>query len=214
MSTKTVEQIVEERGIKEILHFTTNHGILGILATNALLPNSKLKEEDTLAFIFKQNSATRRERDRVWLDYVNLSVTKLNQSFYDYSENRHKDSDIFWAILSFSPKILSNEGVYFTTTNNIYPSCRRGVGTSGLEAMFNNPVEGYYQQMYPRTDEHQDSWTTCEQAEVLYPNSLSLEFLDCIYVKDDASKHGVMAQMAALNKKFSVIVAPEKFTTS
>ncbi len=58
----SISEIVKARGITEVIHFTTNHGMLGILVTNALLPNSKLKEEDTLAFIFKQNSETRKEK--------------------------------------------------------------------------------------------------------------------------------------------------------
>ncbi|NNN80889.1 DarT ssDNA thymidine ADP-ribosyltransferase family protein [Vibrio sp. 11-4(1)] len=211
----SISEIVKARGITEVIHFTTNHGMLGILVTNALLPNSKLKEEDTLAFIFKQNSETRKEKNRKWLDYVNLSISKLNQSFYDYSEYRHRAQEMFWVILSFSPDILEHEGVYFATTNNIYPSCKRGIGAEALEFMFADPVEGFYQNLFYRNEEHKDSWTTCEQAEVLYPDSLALDYLNHIYVKDEISKHGVKAQMSALNyKELSVIVAPEKFKTS
>lgn len=209
-----VSELAKKRGIEEVIHFTTNHGMLGILVKNALLPNSKLKEEDTLAFIFKQNSQTRKEKDRIWLNYVNLSISKLNQSFYDYSANRHRAQDMFWVILSFSPEILSHEGVYFATTNNIYPSCKRGKGAEAFESLFANPVEGLYQKLFYRNEGHKDSWTTCEQAEVLYPNILGLEYLNHVYVKDEASKHAVKAQMSALNRKLNVIVAPEKFTTS
>lgn len=80
--TRMIDKIVSDKKITEILHFTTNSGLLGILATGAVLPNTELKSEDTLAFIFKQNSAERKEKNREWLKYVNLSVTKLNQAFF------------------------------------------------------------------------------------------------------------------------------------
>ena len=72
----------EKKGINEVLHFTTNYGLLGMLAKNALLPNSELKEENTLAFIFKQNSEQRKEKNRDWLNYCNLSISKINKEFF------------------------------------------------------------------------------------------------------------------------------------
>lgn len=202
---------IENRGVREILHFTTNLGLLGILRTGSVLPNSQLKEEDTLAFIFQQNSQKRKEWEKKWLDYVNLSVTKLNFEFFEYSRFVHKNKDIYWAILSFSPDILMDSGVYFTTTNNIYPSCTRGMGVDGFERMFADPIEGKYQKKIYREQSHLPSQTTCEQAEVLYPGRLSLCHLIKIYVLDSVDKASIMGQLAALDLVLDVDVCPNKF---
>ncbi|WP_318518959.1 DarT ssDNA thymidine ADP-ribosyltransferase family protein [Photobacterium leiognathi] len=200
-----------KRGISEVLHFTTNSGFLGILAQSQVLPNSKLHQEDTLAFIFKQNSEARKEKNKKWLDYVNLSVSKLNFEFFGYSQYIHRNADMFWVVLSFSIEILEHEGVFFTTTNNIYPSCKRSQGYNGFAAMFSNPIEGKFQAMFYRSDEHLSSWTTCEQAEVLYPEGLSLDYIEKIYVPNEAAKSCVKAQMSLYNKSIETVIDPSVF---
>ncbi|AZP43924.1 DUF4433 domain-containing protein [Rahnella aquatilis] len=205
------EASVKAKGIKEILHFTTNQGLLGVLRTGAVLPNSQLKEEDTLAFIFQQNSLKRRERDSKWLGFVNLSITKLNFEFFEHSRSVHQNSDIYWAILSFSPDILIDSGVYFTTTNNIYPSCLRGEGIEAFERMFCDPIEGKFQKKIYRGPFHLSSWTTCEQAEILYPGRLALKHLIKVYVENFEDKSSIMAQLAALGLVLDVEICPNKF---
>ncbi|WP_086775383.1 DarT ssDNA thymidine ADP-ribosyltransferase family protein [Vibrio coralliirubri] len=202
---------ISSKDITEVLHFTTNRGLLGTLRTGGVLPNNELKQEDTLAFIFKQNSKERKERDRRWLNYVNLSLTKLNFEFFDYSKFIHQNVDMYWAILSFSPEILTHSDVYFTTTNNIYPSCIRGVGREGFEQMFNDPVEGKFQKKISRDKSLLPSMTTCEQAEVLYPGKLETKYLNKIYVATEEDKSSVMAQMMALSTSAQVEIAPNKF---
>lgn len=41
----SINKEAARKGVTEILHFTTNHGLLGILAQDALLPNSMLKKK-------------------------------------------------------------------------------------------------------------------------------------------------------------------------
>ncbi|EGQ8480538.1 DarT ssDNA thymidine ADP-ribosyltransferase family protein [Vibrio parahaemolyticus] len=207
----SLEESIKAKGISEILHFTTNKGLLGVLRTGAVLPSSQLKDEDTLAFIFQQNSLKRREWDSKWLGFVNLSITKLNFEFFEHSRSVHKNTDIYWAILSFSPDILMHSGVYFTTTNNIYPSCLRGQGVESFERMFANPIEGKFQKSFYRTPFHLPSWTTCEQAEVLYPGRLSLDCLIKVYVSSFEDKSSIMAQLAVLGLTLDVEVSPDKF---
>lgn len=208
-----IADAIKSRGITEILHFTTNRGLLGSLRTWSLLPNSKLTNEDTLSFIFQQNSPERKEWNKKWLDYVNLSITKLNFEFFDFSKKVHKNSDIYWAILSFSPNILTHEGVIYTTTNNIYPSCLRGSDLVSFEKIFDLSVEGKFQRKIERSENHLPSWTTCEQSEVLYHGPLSLNYLNKIYVCDLESKHSVIAQIRALGviSSITIEICPEMF---
>lgn len=206
-----INKIIQERNINEIIHFTTNVGLVGIFSQNGILPNSELKDESTLAFIFQQNSETRKEKNKNWLKYCNLSITKPNHEFFSYSKYRWREQDMFWAILSISPDILTHDDVFFTTTNNIYPSCIRGKGVESLELMFSDSIEGKFQKTFTRTPTHQKSWTTCEQAEILYPNKLDIKYIQKIYVENDLEKFSVCAQLYSMNKKIEVIVKPEIF---
>ncbi len=207
----TISDIAQQKGVKELIHFTTNSGLLGILAKGGVLPNAHLTKEDTLAFIFKQNSASRKERDKRWLNYINLSISKVNNSFFSYSQYIHKDSDVCWIILSFSTDTLNQEGVYFTTTNNIFPSCKRGEGEAAFINMFAPSIEGKFQKKFCRTTQHMPSWTTCEEAEVLFPEFLTLDYLQKIYVPNLDVKRIVIAQLSAFNSIYEICVAPEKF---
>lgn len=211
MNNISISDQVESRGITEILHFTTNTGFLGMLSQGQVLPNSKLHKENTLEFIFQQNSQTRKEKNPKWLDYINLSVSRLNHEFFSYSQYIHRNKDMYWVVLSFSPEIMSHQGIYFATTNNIYPSCKRGQSVEDFEAMFKNPVEGLRQRDFYREDSHLPSWTTCVQAEVLYPDGLSLEHLNRIYVYDEKTKPCVNAQMMLYNHSIETVVDPSVF---
>src|SRR5437762_7449328 len=99
-----VRDVVESRGIIEVLHFTTNLGLLGILATRALKARELLDADDYLEFIFKANAP--RVRDRQYLRYVNLSISRVSAGFFGWSRARHRIDDVYWCILSFSPEIL------------------------------------------------------------------------------------------------------------
>jgi len=207
----TVERILKERSINELVHFTTSIGLLGILSTESLLPRSHLAAEQALEYILKYNAPYRS--DPGWLRYINLSITKINQVFFEHSGRLHRDSGVFWAILAIDPKVMCHDGVYFTTTNNIYPACRRGEGSQALERLFSPKVLGRYSKEIIRPTGLPDNLTTCPQAEVLYPGRLSTQFVRYIYVRCDADRNAVNAQIAALGVgPYEIIVAPEQFT--
>ena len=89
----TIEDIIRARQIEEILHFTTNQGITGILATEEVKARLHLPEEKHLEFIYKYNCED-RSRDRDWWQYVNLSISRVNSRLFDISSNRwHADGD-------------------------------------------------------------------------------------------------------------------------
>ena len=135
----TINEILRQRQITEILHFTTNEGLLGILYSRSIKSRQKLPKEKTLAYIYQPNAVFRKDKD--WLDYINLSISRINYQFFDISANRwHRDRNIWWCVLSFDPVILSHSGVYFTTTNNVYTGVRRDTGEKGLQALFDSRI--------------------------------------------------------------------------
>ncbi|GHC37372.1 hypothetical protein GCM10010096_03560 [Alcaligenes pakistanensis] len=207
----SVGEIVLSRNITEVLHFTTNRGCLGVLAKQSLMARQRLAEDNTLEFILQVN-AEDRSRDAAWHDYVNLSISRINTHFFNVSGHWHRDKDIWWCILSFSPEILEHSGVHFTTTNNMYSGVRRAVGAEGLNALFAPSIVQWHSSVVARKAGLPNHMTTCMQAEALYPGGVSTEFLRAIYVADDAHADEVAGQIGAVcHRKVDIIVEPNRF---
>jgi hypothetical protein len=207
----TIEEIVTRRGITEILHFTTNLGLVGILDSRFLKSRQRLEKDQRLEYIFSPNAAFRKDAD--WLDYVNLSISRLNSRFFSISKNNwHRQRDIWWCVLSFNPIILTHEGVYFTTTNNIYTAVRQRPGSEGLEAMFADAVVRWAGNSVVRSATTPAPFPTCEQAEVLYPGEVSTDFLQEIYVSCEEDADQVFGQIRALgHPEVQVNIMPKMF---
>jgi len=207
----SVEDVVRRRGIEEVLHFTTNRGVLGVLATGTLKSRQRLSKDKQLEFILKLNASTRK--DAAWLDYVNLSIVRINSTFFDISSGKwHKGQDIWWAVLAFDPEILAHKGVYFTTTNNMYTGVNRARGEKGIEAMYASKVIRWVGNEVVREKGLAESETTCQQAEVLYPGEVPVKYLKRIYVRtaeEEIEAGGLLGVTGA--KGIEVSVNPEKF---
>ncbi len=205
----TFDGIIGRRGITEIMHFTTNCGLLGILDSSACKPRLRLNDNQRLEFILHLN--TPRVMDQEWGDYLNLSISRLNQNLFDISSIQWHPSAC-WRILCFDVEILKHEGVVFVTTNNIYPSAQRGNGPDALEALFAPLIYGRYRAQIRRTVDMPLFFTTCEQAEVLYPEGLSTDYLRRIYVLNGDDQDDVSAQLSITrHDHVPVIIDPSKF---
>ena len=66
----------ERRGINQVVHFTTVRGAVGILAAKAVKSRTRLREDRYLEHVYKPNAQLRK--DEAWLDYVNLSIERIN----------------------------------------------------------------------------------------------------------------------------------------
>jgi hypothetical protein len=213
-----VADVVARREISEVLHFTTNHGVLGMLAMGAILPRRELPKEKYLEHVYKPNAAVRK--DPAWTGHVSLSVSRVNTEFFGVSRHWHRNTETWWAIVSLGPVILEHPDIVFVTTNNIYPSRIRRQGGEGLAGMFAPIVKGYYGREMTRTDGMPDSWTTDVQAEVLYPGRISTQFVRQVYVLNDdhgdlvASQYDILVgrgQVADERTELPIAVRPELF---
>jgi hypothetical protein len=180
----TVAAVVERREITEVLHFTTNQGLLGMLASGGILSRQRLPEEKYLEHVYRPNAEVRK--DGRWIDYVNLSISHINTEFFGHSKRWHQHEDVWWCVVSLDPVILTHEGVLFATTNNMYSGCRREAGEAGLEKLYAEEVTRWIdlreRNVAERDPELEDSATTCHQAEVLYPGCVPLEYFQRVYV--------------------------------
>lgn len=200
----TIKRIVQERGIEEVLHFTTNRGLVGIFAARALKARRRLSSDKYLEHIYR-GICPDRSRDIAWHDYVNLSISSINSYLFNIASGKwHDEMDGWWCVLSFSPTILEHDGVYFTTTNNAYDpqygGCVvRGTGPEGLNRLFADRIRQWLTKWVSRYSDTPGNQPTCKQAEVLYPGQIGLEFLQGVYVRDDSHIDDIHGFCAALN---------------
>lgn len=192
-----------QRGITEILHFTTNRGLVGIFAGEKLLSHDRLQEDEYLENIRLMNSPT-RDRDLAWTDWVNLSITRVNGRMLKSSKKWHPEDDIWWVVLAFDVEIVGHEDVEFTTTNNTYGCALRGSGVGAFDALFAPAVEwGHRGSVSRRYEGMAASLPTDSQAEVLYPASIGLKHLRALYVAEPEQVDevaGFLAVFAAASK--------------
>ncbi|MEJ7792028.1 MAG: DarT ssDNA thymidine ADP-ribosyltransferase family protein [Gaiellaceae bacterium] len=168
------------RGVAEIVHYTSERGVMGTVMKGMLLSRQRVQADPDLEFIFE---GVWERRDPEWLDHISLSVSRINLDLFERSRTNHPQ--YWWAVMGFDPAILENEDdVWFTTTNNVYEDvCQRGQGEPGFEAMFGQEIPwGYYGSVHRRAAGYPDAWPTDRAAELLYPGEISLEFLLHLYV--------------------------------
>jgi hypothetical protein len=212
-----IEEAIRQRGITEVLHFTTNRGLVGSLAKSALLSRRALPSDDYLEHVLHPNAHQRPEESAMfdkredWLDFVNLSVSEINRRFFNVSERWHQDASVWWVILSFDAAIMTHRGVYFATTNNGYTLCNRAAGIEGFEKLFSSPVQRKPNWAVSRYSRPQ-TLPTCEQAEVLYPERVSIEYLRRIYVRTEDERDIVRGFMREFGlADVAVDLNPRKF---
>lgn len=218
----SLQERVDLRGVSEVLHFSTNRGLTGALASRYLLSRPLLRESDLLRHVLQYNSRERPEeaaffdKSEDWIRFVNLSISEINRRFLDVSRRWHNDSDVWWCVFAFAPEIMMHEGVWFATTNNGYDQCIRGQDEDGFEALFADRIarkaNGRYRPWSVPRGPREDHLPTCEQAEVLYPDQLSLEYLETVYVEEDDHHDKVAGLLQDFGYgSVEVSVKPEKF---
>lgn len=208
----TVADVIEGRGITEVLHFTTNTGLIGILGEGRVLSRARLPERKYVEHVYRPNATVRR--DGPWLDHVNLSVSRLNWEYFEHSRGWHADRDVWWCALVFDAAVLAGPDVLFATTNNIYSGCRRASGADGLEALFAPRVVRWMGNVAEREARTPNRWTTCHQAEVLVPSEVPTDRLRRIVVADHAHADIVHSQCEILLGDLPIDVDPSAFEPS
>ena len=211
----TIGKVIQERGITEVLHFTTSNGLIGTLSNGLLLAHSELPKEKSLAYIAQVNCPD-RSRDADFHQYVNLSISRINASFFSVARNKwHATKDLYWCILSFDPIIMTHEGVLFSTTNNAYANTLRALGADGLQTLFAPAIRQFPNKWVQRSKSTSAHHTTCAQAEVLYPRGVPIQYLRKVYLPNDDVLAEAEAQLGfcvpQLAQSIQLSVATEQF---
>lgn len=205
-SPTTPLQAAESRGVTELLHYTTQRGVHGTIASRALLSRARLDKDEYLEHI---REPVWPRKDPAWVDHISLSVSSINDELFRQSRLHYPH--LWWAVISLDPVILDDSDVVFTTTNNIFPMVRRAGGVGGFEAMFGDPVYGKYSSVHTRA-----GLSACQPtdraAEVLYPGSIATERVQRVYVVDAEHKRTVLAWCEALDHPdLPVEIRPDVF---
>lgn len=208
----TIQDVISRRQIVEVVHFTTHRGLLGALHSGALKSRKRLPAEVDLRYIYRPNAEYRK--DKAWLDYVNLSISRINTDYFRSSCRWHREEDLWWCIMAFDPIILTHPNVYFATTNNMYTGVVRGSGAEALEQLFGPRILRWHGNSVARALTLPSSSTTCEYAEVLYPGEVAIEFLRRLYVIRGEDQDEVYGQLHMMGvSRVEVIVDSTKFNS-
>ncbi|MFI8944333.1 DarT ssDNA thymidine ADP-ribosyltransferase family protein [Streptomyces syringium] len=206
-----ISALIQERKITEVVHFTTNRGLLGILLQRFCQARALLAQDQYLESIYHQNTKIRREAPQYW-SYVNLSISEPNHRFLRISsEDWWANEDLFWAVLSFDPVIMTHAGVLFAPGNMGYDGITPVEGLPGAEALFADRVPKGFNKTMPRWD-RAPHLPTNPQAEVLYPEAVSTRHLQRIYVltHEDAAKAEAIVSVSE-HDEVDIIVDPVTF---
>ncbi len=186
-------ELATGRGVREVLHFTTDKGVMGSLRKQALLSRAQLEDDPDLAFIFLEVWPVKAPQ---WVDFISLSIHSINLDLWQRAVRNLPDR--WWAVMAFAPAILDHDGVWFSTTNNIFPAAKRAQGSDGLAALYADPVSGRYGEECTR-DSIERAQPTDRAAEVLYPTTIGLEHLTAIYVRTADHRRLVHAWCSAFD---------------
>jgi hypothetical protein len=178
----------------------------GTIASGAILSRAQLEQEEYLAHI---REPVWHRKDQDFIDHISLSVTSINDDLFWRSRSHFPH--LWWAVLGVTPAILDDSGVVFTTTNNVFPSVRRGTGVEGFEAMFAEEVVGRYGTVHGRAGVS-DPQPTDRAAEVLYPVRIPTDHIEAIYVVEPDHRNLIVSWCEALNHPdLAVEVRPDVF---
>lgn len=203
----SMQEAIDSLDISELLHFTTNEGLVGMLASGGILSRAILPEEKYLEHVYKPNAEVRKDGD--WLDYVNLSISRINTEFFGHSSRWHQDRDVWWCVVGLNPSLLCDPGVVFTTTNNIYTGVVRAGGEGGLRALFADRIARWGSNVIERPEGLPQNCPTCCQAEVLYPKMVPVSAFRAIYVATPEHADIAGSQIELLGRSSGVGLDPE-----
>src|SRR3712207_5143140 len=108
-ASRTPAGAARDRGITQIVHYTSQRGIMGSLRKDLVLSRERVENDDDLAYIFE---GVWDRKDPDWIDYISLSISRPNLDLFRRSRNNHPDW--WWGVMTFDPAILDHDGVWFT----------------------------------------------------------------------------------------------------
>lgn len=168
-----IKQIVKERNIKFVLHFTSVGNLSSILK-NGLLSRIQLVSKN-ISYQFNDD-----KRYDGCLDSVCCSVSFPNSILF--SVFRRLNYGKTWVVIALDPSVLWEKTCYFCASNaakrEMSNLIRYRTTSSDFKKMFGKSVEGRVRNFACEID---DSYPTNPKAEVVIPNGIETRYIKKIF---------------------------------
>lgn len=177
MNQEHIKQIVKERNIKFLLHFTSVRNLSSILR-NGLLSRIQLISKK-IEYQFND-----QKRYDGCLDSVCCSVSFPNSILFSVFRSVYFNR--CWVVLALDPSILWEKTCYFCASNAAKKEMsyliRYRTSSSDFEKMFAKVVEGHHRNDIYKID---DSYPTNPKAEVVIPNGIETKYIKHIFTNSN-----------------------------
>lgn len=184
----TIEEFVEERGIKSLFHFTRLNNLPSILAHGLLTKDACVCTG--IAPVI--NDAYRYDGTGA------ISATVSYPNYKMFYRLRCDNPDVEWVVVELKPSLLWQTRCAFSDTNagdgsvyNVPIPCRQGL--AALRSMFCD-----YGHIERVTLEIPDHYTTNPQAEVLLLDGATVDDIKGVYFQRSATQQQYRAQYPGL----------------
>ena len=205
-----IQEDVIKRGITRLCHFTPSRSLSHILAGGTgILPSRLLKDEDRLLY-----NPTDLQRLDGHAGHICCSIEYPNAWYLD----RAKRGEILfcdWVVIFVDPAVLASQETLFCPRNAAAGyGAYIAAGYDAYERMFAQRVSGAQGAVRSRTPLHLPCSPTDDQAEVLVPDSISLESIMAIGVSSQEQAKMERVRLAILGidvANFKFVVSPTLF---
>lgn len=175
-----IADIVRERRITRVCHFTRFINLLSICEVGAILSRETMRAHGIKTY------ANDKHRYDSHLNHICTSIQYPNvHLLWDFIDRIEDD----WIVLLLDPRVLEVDGVLFSPTNAAHHAAAPERGADGLEAMF-----GQTWKYGTRSAKHLPSTPTDLQAEALIPRRIDVDLVHGIAVKGTAELAKVLSR--------------------
>lgn len=178
--SKSIQQIVKERGITTVYHFTLSTNLPYILGedenTNGVLATQELKKRQTIAL-----NVTDPNRYDGHPEAISCSISFPNKYYFKAAQERNETEYQDWVILSIDSKVL-DEKTLFSPFNAAISSGRYiGTGPEKFEELFQAEISKPNGDIFRRPINRSPKLPTDIQAEALIQKRIPKELINGIY---------------------------------
>lgn len=171
-----IKQILENRNINNLYHFTKGENLKSILKYGLMSVNNL--NDDNISF-----KCTDEDRNDKKLNYISSSISFPNYKYF-FPTRCNSTNKLGWVVLEIDSNILCDKECIYccenAATNNVtYIKDTEKKGSDALEKLFDDFDE------IKRVDLKIDkNMPTNPQAEVLIPNKIDLKYIKGIYFEN------------------------------
>lgn len=207
----TIAEILAERGVSRLCHFTPSRNLPHILSDGYVRATKDLV--DDVRAVYTRTDLSRLDGHQ---EKICCSIEFTNGYYFTIARTKG-EAVLFpdWIVLLIDPIVMSRDGTLFCTGN-----AARGYGSTaypgadGLTALYQPSVVGSGGTTFNRVSAHLPCCPTDLQAEVLVPGPISLDDVLAIAVKNVDQARAEVARLRQLSQSIDSlrwVVAPMLF---